>query len=171
MTRAQQIEAALKLISPPPGRRDQCGGNIADALDIMVDWDGVANVWRARGSKAAHKARRTYYRALRRLQVADKALRAAGGQVPGCLDLTTIERAIKATGPRRYQVRYRAGGPKQEAAVLLACELLTEWWGKEFVTTTRKGPWWRLSAILYGDPAYDLFRHLRALKGELNRRI
>jgi hypothetical protein len=44
-----------------------------------------------------------------------------------------------------------------------------EWWGSdEFISTTRKGTWWQLSAILYGDPDADLFQHLRAFKPELS---
>jgi hypothetical protein len=90
--------------------------------------------------------------------------------VPLYPTLAHIESAIKATEPRRYELLYRARGTKPTFAVALAYELLMEWWGSdEFISTTRKGTWWQLSAILYGDPDADLFQHLRAFKPELER--
>jgi hypothetical protein len=190
MTREHQVQAALELLlMGRKGNRAACKASVENAVDFMVDMDVVSKMWRAKHSKAAQKATRTYHQALRRLQVAHKALLAAGGRVPSgldltrietlqvahkalaaggrvpdLLDLTSIETAIKATEPQRYKVLYRTG-PKEEFAVRLAYELLMKWWGsEEFITTTRKGPWWKLSAILYGNSTYDLFRHLRAFK-------
>ncbi len=57
----------------------------------------------------------------------------------------------------------KLGQPRrcQERAVENAYDLLTQWRGDEKLVTTRRGKWWRLAAILYGDPDADLFRYLR----------
>ena len=168
MTRAQQTRAALKLLLLAEGNREACKASIENALDIMVDATIAHNVWKAGRSKAATKAGDVYHKALCKLRVVHKALLAAGGAVPPHLDLVRIESAIRASKPRRYEVLYRAGGTKQTFAVALAYELLMKWWGSdEFIKRTRKGPWWELSAVLYGEDI-DLFRHLRAFRPELS---
>jgi hypothetical protein len=169
MTRDQQVKAALKLSKLPRDRYEAARASIENALDIMVDATIAHNVWKAARSKAAHKAERAYHQALCRLRTTHKAALATGAGVPPHFDLVRIESAIRASEPRRYEVLYRAGGTKPTFAVALAYELLMEWWGgDEFITTTRKGSWWQLSAILYGDPDADLFRHLRRFKPELS---
>jgi hypothetical protein len=61
---------------------------------------------------------------------------------------------------------------EQTRAVALAHDLLMQWWGNDaFITKTRNGPWWRLSAILYGDPDADLYRYLRAFSNTLGAKI
>lgn len=172
MTREQQVRAALKLSKLPRDKRDRyeaARASIENALDIMVDATLAHNVWKAARSKAAHKAERAYHQALRRLGTTYKAALTTGAGVPLYPTLAHIESAIKATEPPRYELLYRARGTKPTFAVALAYELLMEWWGNdEFITTTRKGTWWRLSAILYGDTDADLFQYLRAFKPELS---
>jgi hypothetical protein len=169
MTREQQVKAALKLSKLPRDRYEAARASIENALDIMVDATIAHNVWKAARSKAAHKAERAYHQALCRLRTTHKAALATGAGVPLYPTLAHIESAIKETEPRRYELLYRARGTKPTFAVALAYELLMEWWGSdEFISTTRKGTWWRLSAILYGDPDVDLFQHLRAFKPELS---
>ena len=88
------------------------------------------------------------------------------------VDLATIENAITAFEQLDALVRYEfypdfAGRWRQGFTVAAGHALLLHWWGSdEFITKTRGGRWWRLSAILYGDPAADLFRHMRAFKPE-----
>jgi hypothetical protein len=170
MTRSQQIEAALELISPPTGRRDQCRGNIEYLLD---DMGSNANLKSTR-AKAGARAWGAYHRALCRLLVTHDKLEATGWG--GRIERAAIERAIHATTPERYrneraQSEAYAAGSEQARAVALAHDLLTQWWGSEFITTTRKGPWWRLSAIFFGDPDADLYRYLRAFSNTPRAKI
>jgi hypothetical protein len=160
MARQEQVEAALKLIDPPPDRRDQCRGHIEYMLGEASD-----DLKRARAGAKEWKA---YHLALRRLLVTHDRLEATGWG--GWIERAAIERAIDATTPEQYR-RERArseayadfAGSEQACAVALAHDLLTQWWNNDdLITTTRKGPWWRLSAILYGDPDADLYRYLRA---------
>jgi hypothetical protein len=181
MTREQQIEAALELISPPPGRRDQCRGNIEYMLDRMAAASGSNVDLKAIRAKAGARAWEAHHRALRRLLATHDKLTAAGWG--GKIERAAIERAIHATTPEQYRrerARHEAyacsinlahpsydaspsAGLEQARAVDLAYDLLMQWWDSdEFITTTRGRPWWRLSAIFYGDPDADLYRYLRA---------
>lgn len=184
MTRAQQIEAALELISPPPGRRDQCRGNIEYMLDDMAAVSGSNADLKSIRAKAGARAWEAYHRALCRLLVTHDKLAAAGWGGYSQIERAAIERTISATTPEQYRrkrARHEAyachpghlpsDGREQTLAVALAYDLLMQWWGSEFITTTRKGPWWRLSAIFYGDPDADLFRYLRAFSNTPRAKI
>jgi len=172
MTREQQVKAALKLSKLRRNRHEAARAIIENALDIMGSTSNLHRMVKLCRSKAVTEARGAYYRALRKLQIAHKALLATGSGMVGDLEHASIENAIAAFEARGEPVRYElypdaAGRWTQGFAVALAYELLMHWWSSdEFISTTRKGSWWRLSAILYGDPDADLFRHLCKFKPE-----
>lgn len=171
MTREQQVRAALKLLELPPARREAGRASIENALDIMTSVGTIHRIVKAARSKAAKKARARYYLALCKLRSAHKTLHTTEGVEPPSFN--SVESAIASIEnlgePEQYELYPGAGGRWRQAfAVALAYELLMEWWGSdEFIACTRKGPWWRLSAILYGEDI-DLFRHLRAFRPELS---
>jgi hypothetical protein len=101
MTRAQQIEAALELISPPAGRRDQCRGNIEYMLDDMAAISGSNTALKRTRAKAGARAWEAYHRALCRLLVTHDKLEATdwGGQI----ERAAIEHACRATTPEQYR--------------------------------------------------------------------
>jgi hypothetical protein len=170
MTREQQIKAALEILKLPPGRRAAARVSIEKALDAL-DCACVLH-WKMKflRSKTATKARDAHYRALCRLRVTHKSLFATARGIG--LDLTTIENAITAFEELDALVRYEFypdfdGRWRQGFTVAAGHALLMQYWGSdEFITKTRKGAWWRLSAILYGDENADLFRHMCAFKPE-----
>jgi hypothetical protein len=163
VTREQQIRAALKLSELPPARREAGRARIETALDIMVSVGTLHTLIKACRSAAHTKAIKVYRKRLWQLEQARKAICVVEG-------VEYVPTKKDPDEPKQYELYPGAGGRwKQAFAVAFAYELLMEWWGgDEFITTTRKGSWWRLSAILYGDEDIDLFRHLRAFKPELS---
>jgi hypothetical protein len=168
MTREQQVKAALKLSELPRHRHEAARASIENALD--------QHIFKVSRSAAHTRALKVYRRRRLQLESAHKALCII--ERSACSDAHGMEYVPTKDHPSEtwhYELYPGAGGRwKQAFAVALAYALLMKWWGsEELIKTTRKGPWWRLSAILYGDPTYDLFRHLRAFKPELSptRRI
>ncbi len=166
MTRAQQIDTALKVLAPPRYKRKHCRSNIEYMLDDVQAFSGTSAELRATRSKRTARAWRSYHLAVVRLRATHIALLATGWG--GFIELADIERAIQKTTPEECDVRRRAqemwaslGGLEQKRAVENAYDLLTQWRGDEKLVTTRRGKWWRLAAILYGEPDADLFRYLR----------
>jgi hypothetical protein len=161
VTREQQVRAAIKLLELPLPRRAECQTDIEKALGIMASVSTVHALMKAARSAAYTRALKVYRKRRLQLESAYEALCAITGVGPV---------PAQNPEPQHYTLYPGAGGRwKQACAVALAYELLMTWWGgDEFVTITRKGSWWRLSAILYGDPAHDLYRHLRAFKPELS---
>jgi hypothetical protein len=162
MTREQQIEAALKLSKLPPARRAAARVSIEKTLGVM----GSARILHGLIKLNRSKAGRTYHLAFRKFLIAHKALLAIGSE----LLVSDLPIAAFEAGDKLVQDEFFSDfvdrGPQGFAAAL-AYELLLQWWGSdEFISTTRKGPWWRLSAILYGRRDADLFRHLCKFKPE-----
>ena len=60
--------------------------------------------------------------------------------------------------PRRAAVKQRCAVKEARALVMKYCKKKKEYSRK------RKNKWWKLSAILFGDPQPDLFRHMRTFK-------
>ena len=163
MTRDQQIKAALEILKLPLTQREAARVSIEKALAVMGSASTIHGIVKRNRSRAVTEARDAYYRALCKLRVTHKALLDTGSGMVGVLDLAAIENTIAAFEQSDTPVRYEvypdfAGRWRQGFAVAAAYELLMQWWGSdEFIKTTRKRPWWRLSAILYGDPEADLF--------------
>ena len=170
MTRVQQVRKALELLTPPD-QRAECQHDISLALDRVERGAAAARSFRVAGSKKGKAGLRRYCAALRRLRFAyhslDPAIRpwfslAETVYVAG--KPTVIDREIAraeafldrpSPPPRRHASR-------NKVAVRAAYDLL-KWWSHK-AAVTRGGKWAELAKILTGDPAVDLFDHLREFK-------
>lgn len=173
-------------------RQQQAARDLALRTDIARALDAVERILPLRAStKEATKARDAYHRVVCRLRAAHITLvRVSGGH--GYFKLADIDRVIEETAPTRHipdtgrnerrRIYYAGspgtpisaapqfGGRKESTAVQLAHELLTWWRAGEEIVTTKGGKWWRLAAILYGDPGRDLYQHLAAFQLALTRK-
>jgi hypothetical protein len=123
------------------------------------------------GSKKGKAGIRRYCAALRRLRSAYRALDPAvrpwfslaeTAYVAGKPTVIDREIEIAETFLARPSPPPRRDASRNKAAVAVAYNLLG-WWGHKAVVT-RGGKWAQLAKILTGDPAIDLFDHLREFK-------
>jgi hypothetical protein len=164
VTRDQQVQAALRLLSPDPERREECERAINEALDWMARETHDA-ILSTRKYKAVLER---YRKALARLELERNALlqleRGIGSAPP--LDLNPSKMYCDAQlrqPPARLALRL--ANPKYYAA-WQARNLLQEW-SRRRITKTRGGPWAKLAAILYGDQRADLFRNIQGFRPRL----
>ncbi len=148
------------------------GDRVENALDHMQEIIIAQDMRTSEQGKAYSRACESYQCALRKLQAATRKLLATGWG-PAPIDPALIERAMNVHRPSRKPKRisnFQGMGPfevfgyispteAQEEAVKLAHQLLQRRGLK--ITTTRGGLWWRLAAILFGNPRADLFQYMR----------
>ncbi len=106
VTRAQQIDAALKVLAPPRYERTHCRSNIEYMLDNVQAFSGTSAELRATRSKRTARAWRSYHLAVVRLRATHIALLATGWG--GFIELADIERAMQKTTPEECDARRRA---------------------------------------------------------------
>jgi hypothetical protein len=168
LTPERQIAKARKVMQQElpalmPDQRAQLRTDIENKVaTIRAEAPGLATLAAAR-SHLTVRTWQTYHRALlklsksdalRRVDAAAEALRRLGWRVP--VDAGGIKSAVKDT---EMQLNWNPqASAVEEYAVKLAHDLLAKWGVK--TVTTRKKPWWKLSAILFGDENADLYRHL-----------
>jgi hypothetical protein len=150
MTRDQQLHAAAELLGHPDDMSD-----VHSAIIIV----NVAKSTKHLYSKNAKRKLIAYIAALRRLAAADTSLRSIPYQqlwVPFIPAKIVNEHLAKcqqqlAAWPKKSGTK--GDIERRRLAALMARHLLG---GR--ATTTRRGKWCRLAAILFGDPNVDLFR-------------
>jgi hypothetical protein len=168
VTRAEQLSEALKLLAPPPSKRENCRRDIECMLDRIDSTSRAVKTHKEFTSKRGRPSLRRYAKALRQLRDAHNALPALikpwfslaeTAYVVG--EPTVIDRELakvepllaKSVPPKRDAVRVRAA---VEAAYILLCL-----WGYK-ASLTRNGKWERLAKVPV-DGAY-VFEHMRAFK-------
>jgi hypothetical protein len=171
MTRNRQVRKALELLAPPPRERAECLHDIGLALDRVEQGAAAARSFRMVGSKKGKEGLQRYLAALLRLQQAynslDPTIRPWFSLVETAYVAgkpTVIDREIARAEAflDRPSPPPRPDASRNKAAVAAAYDLL-KWWGYK-AAVTRGGKWAELAKILTGDPAIDLFDHLRAFK-------
>ncbi len=163
MTRVGQIIAALELLGPPPphDHKDR-RRHVEHAVDIM---ESVRRA--AEHAMATRKLRRAYSAALRKFQNASRAHARAGGSL--ALKQKWIDHAVAVD--EEWSAHWHPPSPwlPHKTAVEWAYKLLSRWKPHD-VVVSRRGTWHQLSAILFGNPRANLYRHLRAFAAEIRRR-
>jgi hypothetical protein len=166
--RTRQIDRLLRLLKPPPAKRDDCQKHIEELLDSM------ASVKRdAETKQRSDTAIRKHIATLRKLKETGKA---AGMTFPSD---ATIDWAITWSASRlqrdttgRLRALHTRPSPTA-AAVALAGELVTGWGGgADAVTEYCDGLCHRVGAALLGckNQDIDLRRQIRNLKKQLATR-
>ena len=160
MTRAEQIDAALKLLDPPRGERENWRKHIEEALNWQQTiFQNNADELKWAGSKEGKKALTRYVKAL------DEARRSYALLNPSIrgflsLEMSSIEHDLveaKAmqthySRPRKRPINKTAKAAVRDAGMLLIqCGLQAE------LDKTRKGKWHELAKVL-ADTRSDL-RH------------
>jgi hypothetical protein len=167
MTHAEQIEAALKLLDPPPGEREEWRCQIEHMLD-SIDWRcRTAAGLKAPSTKKGKAALRRYVKALHQLQNAYNALPsslrpwfslAETAYVTGTP--TVIDRELakaellakESAPPKRDAILGKAAADATDRLLLLLR-------GRK-PSLTRGGEWERVGKVLAnGAP---VFEHMRA---------
>jgi hypothetical protein len=160
------MQSALRLLAPPPERRDECERSINMALDVINREATAAAV----GSKKHKAALRRLQDSLRRAEIARRKLlgperewsergHADEGLPPLALApwMAYCERQLPWPRPRSF----RRSDRKYHAVERADC-LLQDWGHPAGIT--RGGKWAKLAAVLYGDPQADLFGIMRRLR-------
>jgi hypothetical protein len=170
VTLEQQVSAALRILDPPPTERERCRLQINYALAIISKREETIQLSSFVKSKRLTGAWRAVHKAARRMKAALDALKRAGWGYPHHIDEPALNLLIDYSAPENEYWKFVPISPETKAysAARLAY-LLLDRWGIN-VTLTRKGPWARLAAELYGDPKADLFRQMRAVKATYGTR-
>jgi hypothetical protein len=163
MTRYKQINEALNLLAPTPEQRERCRSTIEWALDRMTAHVAL--------DRPTEKARRSWIADLERIKARRIKYAAAGGD-PWALPQKAIDRAILAAGLEETvgTTWFLPPWSKERHAVVLAHDLLSEWDDRN-ITISRKGKWYKLSEVLYGDGCPDLYRQLRHSLPDIRLRL
>jgi hypothetical protein len=160
----QAVTNALVVLAPAQATRDQCRSDIEDALE-NVDWEGVEPKPYSKKTKLVVAALVASLMKARNLHIKLEPLDDYGIMSP--LDLRHLNEQIafyeewlaeRPDGPHRKSAKQKAAVKEARALVMKYCKKKKEYFGR------RKNKWWKLSAILFGDPQPDLFRHMRAFK-------
>jgi hypothetical protein len=154
MTYEQQIRAALRLLgSHAPGLH----GDIVFFLACIKSSEDFFRVGTKRNKQQLKKIHTALTRAQKEINQLPLFLQ-HNWFSPGLEDyIRTVE--LWLAEPSITAPRHRTA-PKQKTAVQYAHKLLSK---NGFpIKATRKGLWHQLSAILFGDPRADLFRHMLA---------
>ena len=150
-----QRDAALELLDPPADQWAKWRSEVDSVLDMLEYTVADQDTVMSERSKAFAKAWGTYELGLLRLQNAGRKLQEIGWEPP--IDPQVIKQALDWHKPVRKQKRFVTEAQKE--AVAYAYQLLQRR-GLE-IKTTRGGLWWRLAAILFGNPRADLFQYMR----------
>jgi hypothetical protein len=166
MTRASQIQKAIKLLAPSPDRRDECLRDIGHALGRVE----AAASFKIMTSKSSKAGLRAYANALRKLRAAYPKLGPyrpwfSLSEIAGIAGAPNhIDRQIELAEAFLRKPTTSSRASQHKAAVRAANDLL-RMWGHE-TTATRNGRWAKLSGILAGNESVDLFDLMRSHKRE-----
>jgi hypothetical protein len=181
LTPKQQLEQALALIQPTPEEREACAGRVSDMRNIIeylnqvrlldVD-DVVAKLRRTEGALTQFEARvkdllSTRPESLLKVIVSSNYDSALLGRIKTqreCMELVFDEEQRSPLGRRDYA---------KQIAAACAWLLLGGSSGPQ-TGLTANGPWHKLSAVMFGYAAVDLFNfdylkdvHLKQRKGPI----
>jgi hypothetical protein len=152
---ARQIKAALDLINPDCGHRQECKARIVLALESIEFYRTAVYDKRSPATR-----KREYHRTAKTLE---KAVSAAEGQQLPDPVLCELQHYAAEYGQAADRIVVRAGdgrkpSPVKQHAADRARQLLEDF-GRP-ASQTHKGPWHRLANILYGRDD-NLFDYLR----------
>jgi hypothetical protein len=147
MKREEQIKKALKLLNPPLSEREECEERIKDALNIIEVEATGQDSHKDWVSKPTKKKLLSYQIGLERAQAAHDALPRRAKFVFRDIDFKKHIEACERLRNRPSGQPKRAR-PKQRLAATEAYSLLRHYDIK--ATTTRRGKWDSLAAILCG---------------------
>lgn len=160
-TPEQIVTNALSELAPARALREQCKSDIEEAL-IDIEMDGAEPKPYSKNTKGVVRALRASLKKAQLLHDKLKKLDDYGIMWP--LDLRErIEfydewLAGKPESEHRTSLRQKVAVKEARALVIKYSKNK-----KKDYSVTRGNKWWKLSAILLGDPDVDLFRHMRAL--------
>jgi len=159
-TREQQVQAALKALTPPPEQCDHFRRRIETALKSIEIETHLARV----GSKATKAALRRLQSSLWRAENAYQAVVKLDPEIANTPQQLDLKPWLTLCEERLEQ---RRGMSRQAHAVQWAAMLLDECCHK--LSKTRTGRWARLAASLFGDPRANLYYDLRRYRPRLWR--
>lgn len=155
MTRDQQIKFALGILNPED--RAECRADIVQMLDIIDE------VMKEEGTMSNSKETKAK---VQRLHKALDEVQAAYNALPDPLKATVFKQPDLHSLPAACKLfkskSLKRPAERQRLATVAAQALLIDYDIKR--TVTRRGPWYRLAAVLYGDRTADLFAYLREFK-------
>jgi hypothetical protein len=166
LTHNQQVRSALTVLDPAQDAHAQCRSDIEEALDD-IEWGSVVPKPNNKDIRdvlkqliPALKKSQNLFNALSKLDDAH-AHECMIGPLDLRSDIAALEKWYSEPTEKPRRTSY-----KQKAAVKEAHALVLKYCKRKQDRSIRRGKnaWYRLSAILAGDPQLDLFNHMRAMK-------
>jgi hypothetical protein len=164
VTREEQIEAVLVVLNPAEGQAEWYRREVAEALKRIDNYVAAFDL-KPLPKRTVERHIAALERAVANAPLPDPEFKALVQQRSAKLrKLAAPPPAWLEPSPARRKERPppRRSALRQKFAVIEAEGLLIHLGHADLVKLTRKKPWHRLAAILYGDPAIDLLNHMRA---------
>jgi hypothetical protein len=161
--RAARVDAALEALMPVTRKRTAAKRDIEHAINLIDE--AVTSGMDARRPRQSRKILNELIKTLARCEKLSRDLAKEHSEwKKNPLDLGVhIERCAEELALSKSQ-KPRRTAPKQKLAVVMARDLIAKYRrDKKAAALTRHGTWYRLSAILAGNPQLDLFRHMRSV--------
>ena len=177
ITRERQIQLALAILKPTD--RDKGRADIVATLDIVDSLTAVSQNDAFLSSRSGRLKVQALQRALKQVRIAYEALpdtgransvRARVGDIDLQKHLDACDAILKSPPSRRTSYGGKLSPANRHRLAAGCSHYLLLQYNIPQTVTRKKGAWYRLAAIVYGDPEADLFTYLREIKGRLEKK-